>query len=83
MINPQKLESLAKQLHESMPEGIKQFANNTQEKGLGLLEQQLQKLDLVSREEFELQKQVLQKTRAKVEALEQELAALKAKLERD
>lgn len=37
----------------------------------------LSKLDLVSREEFDAQAAVLAKTRAKLEALEQELKALK------
>jgi hypothetical protein len=35
-------------------------------------------MNLVTREEFEIQTAVLQKTRAKLEALEQRLAALEA-----
>jgi BMFP domain-containing protein YqiC len=38
------------------------------------------KLDLVTREEFDIQAQVLAKTRAKLEALEQRVADLEAKL---
>jgi len=41
---------------------------------------QLLKLDLVTREEFDVQAQVLAKTRAKLEALETRLAELEAKL---
>ena len=38
----------------------------------------LAKLDLVTREEFEVQRAVLLRTRAKVEALERAVAALEA-----
>lgn len=38
----------------------------------------LSRLDLVSREEFEIQLEVLRRTRAKVEALEQRVAQLEA-----
>lgn len=41
-----------------------------------MMSQGFAKLDLVTREEFDIQAQVLAKTRAKLEALEQRLAAL-------
>ena len=41
-----------------------------------MMTQGFSKLDLVTREEFDIQNQVLAKTRAKLEALEQRLAAL-------
>ncbi len=44
-----------------------------------MLTQGFAKLDLVTREEFEIQAQVLAKTRAKLEALEHRVAALEAK----
>lgn len=43
-----------------------------------LLTQQFQKMDLVTREEFDSQAQVLARTRAKLEALEERLAQLEA-----
>ena len=46
-----------------------------------LLQNGLGRLDLVSREEFDAQTAVLQKTRAKVDALEVELAKLLQKIE--
>ncbi len=45
-----------------------------------MMSQGFSKLDLVTREEFDIQNQVLMKTRAKLEALEERLAALEAKL---
>ena len=45
-----------------------------------MMTQGFSKLDLVTREEFDIQNQVLAKTRAKLEALELRLAALEEKL---
>jgi len=45
-----------------------------------MVTQGFSKLDLVTREEFEIQSQVLAKTRAKLELLELRVAALEAKL---
>jgi BMFP domain-containing protein YqiC len=42
----------------------------------GVLQSQLAKLDLVTREEFDVQSAVLKRTREKLAALEQRLAAL-------
>jgi BMFP domain-containing protein YqiC len=44
-----------------------------------LLTQGFAKLDLVTREEFDIQSQVLAKTRAKLEALEQKVAEIEAR----
>jgi BMFP domain-containing protein YqiC len=43
-----------------------------------MMSQGFSKLDLVTREEFDIQAQVLAKTRAKLEALEARIAALEA-----
>ncbi|MFZ6757311.1 accessory factor UbiK family protein [Undibacterium sp. Ji50W] len=43
-----------------------------------MMSQGFSKLDLVTREEFDIQAQVLAKTRAKLEALEARVAALEA-----
>jgi len=43
-----------------------------------VLAQGLRRLDLVTREEFEVQSQLLARTRAKVEALEKRIADLEA-----
>jgi BMFP domain-containing protein YqiC len=45
-----------------------------------MMTQGFSKLDLVTREEFDIQAQVLAKTRAKLDALEQRVAELEAKL---
>jgi BMFP domain-containing protein YqiC len=48
-----------------------------------MMTQGFAKLDLVTREEFDIQAQVLAKTRAKLEALEARVAALEAQLKDD
>ncbi len=80
MINPKKIEEVAKQLSDNLPNGLKQFAGEFEEKSKQVLQSQLMKLDLVSREEFEVQQHVLLKTREKLEALQAKVDALEAKL---
>ncbi|WP_220738572.1 accessory factor UbiK family protein [Shewanella sp. c952] len=80
MINPKKIEDVAKQLSENLPAGLKQFAGEFEERSKQVLQNQLQKLDVVSREEFEVQQHVLIKTREKLEALQAQVDALEAKL---
>lgn len=76
MINPQKLEAIAKQVAESLPPGVKGFAEEFEAKTKQIIQSQLTKLDVVSREDFEVQTQVLLKTREKLVMLEQQVAKL-------
>ncbi|TCN90740.1 ubiquinone biosynthesis accessory factor UbiK [Shewanella fodinae] len=80
MINAKKIEDLARQLSDNLPVGVKQFAGEFEERSKHILQQQLLKLDMVSREEFEVQQHVLLKTREKLEALQAQVEALEAKL---
>ncbi|GGZ10300.1 MAG: ubiquinone biosynthesis accessory factor UbiK [Shewanella sp.] len=80
MINAKKIEDLARQLSDNLPAGVKQFAGEFEERSKHILQQQLLKLDMVSREEFEVQQHVLLKTREKLEALQAQVEALEAKL---
>ncbi|WP_028773634.1 ubiquinone biosynthesis accessory factor UbiK [Shewanella waksmanii] len=83
MINPKKIEEVAKQLSDNLPAGLKQFAGEFEDKSKQVLQSQLMKLDVVSREEFEVQQHVLLKTREKLEALQAQVEALEAKLNQD
>ncbi|MCE0558886.1 MULTISPECIES: accessory factor UbiK family protein [Motilimonas] len=80
MINPKKLEEIAKQVSEALPPGVKTIGEEVERKVKQVLQSQLNKLDLVNREEFEVQTQVLLRTREKLMDMEQKLAALEAKL---
>ncbi|APG19980.1 MULTISPECIES: ubiquinone biosynthesis accessory factor UbiK [Kosakonia] len=76
MIDPKKIEQIARQVHESMPKGIREFGEDVEKKIRQTLQAQLTRLDLVSREEFDVQTQVLLRTREKLALLEQRLSEL-------
>ncbi len=76
MIDPKKIEQIARQVHESMPKGIREFGEDVEKKIRQTLQAQLTRLDLVSREEFDVQTQVLLRTREKLALLEQRMSEL-------
>lgn len=78
MLDPKKLEDIARQIANSVPPGVKNMAEEAEVKIKQTLQAQLSKLDLVTREEFDIQTQVLIRTREKLEAMESRLAALEA-----
>ncbi|MFU9135398.1 ubiquinone biosynthesis accessory factor UbiK [Erwinia tasmaniensis] len=79
MIDPKKIEQLARQVHESMPKGIREFGDDVEKRIRQTLQSQLTRLDLVNREEFDVQTQVLLRTREKLSALEQRIAELESR----
>ncbi|WP_327214768.1 accessory factor UbiK family protein [Yersinia mollaretii] len=79
MIDPKKLNKSAHQVHESMPKGIREFGDDVEKKIRLVLQSQLTRLDLVNREEFDVQTQVLLRTREKLALLEQRMGELEAK----
>lgn len=79
MIDPKKIEQIARQVHESMPKGIRDFGEDIEKKIRQVLQSQLTRLDLVNREEFDVQTQVLLRTREKMALLEQRLEALEGR----
>ena len=70
------IDKLAKKLAEAVPQGIRSVQEDLEANFRSVLRSGLSKLDLVTREEFEVQQAVLAKTRAKLEALEGRLAAM-------
>ena len=76
MLNPKKLEELAKQITDAIPPGVKTMAEGAEAKVKQVLQSQLSRMDFVSREEFDVQSQVLIRTREKLEALEARITAL-------
>ncbi|GLR69126.1 hypothetical protein GCM10007852_00340 [Agaribacter marinus] len=79
MIDPKKLEEIAKNISAAIPSGVKNVAEEAEGKIKQVLQSQLTKLDFVSREEFDIQSQVLIRTREKLEALEARLDAIESK----
>ncbi|AKO44996.1 ubiquinone biosynthesis accessory factor UbiK [[Haemophilus] ducreyi] len=76
MLNPKNFESLAQQLHNALPQPLKNVGNELEEKFKQILQAQLVKLDVVTREEFDVQSQVLLRTREKLNELESRLDQL-------
>jgi BMFP domain-containing protein YqiC len=75
-MNNESIENIASRLAEVVPEGLKAVREDLEQNFRGVLRASLGKLDLVTREEFEVQEAVLAKTRAKLEALEARLMEL-------
>ena len=69
----ESIEDIARKLTEALPEGLRSVREDLENNFRGVLRSSLAKLDLVTREEFEVQEAVLEKTRAKLEALEARL----------
>jgi BMFP domain-containing protein YqiC len=83
-MNPQdimeKMQTIANDMQTKVGDVIRQSPAKDLEKNVrGLMTQGFQKLDLVTREEFDLQTQVLAKTRARLEELEAKVSALEKK----
>ncbi|AJR07004.1 cytoplasmic protein [Photobacterium gaetbulicola] len=80
MFDPKKLEQVAKQIQDAMPQPVKELGNDVEQKVRQVIQAQLGKLDVVSREEFDVQTQVLLRTRQKLSALEQKLDELESRM---
>ncbi len=73
------IDKLAKALAETVPEGLRTVRDDLEKNFRSVLQTGLDKLDLVTREEFEVQQAVLARTRQKLDALERRLAGLEAR----
>ena len=67
------LDELVQKLGEALPEGLRSIRQDLEDNFRSVLQSGLDKLDLVTREEFEVQEAVLARTRQKLEALEKRL----------
>ena len=72
-MSDESIENLAKKLAESLPEGLRTVREDLENNFRSVLRASLSKLDLVTRDEFEVQEAVLARTRAKLEELETKL----------
>jgi len=75
-MSDRSIENLAKKLADSLPGGLRSMRDDLEKNFRSVLRGGLDKLDLVTREDFEVQEAVLARTREKLEALEQRLAEL-------
>ncbi len=80
LFDPTSLDELARRLADSVPESMRSFGRDLQDNFKAVLQAQLSKLDLVSRQEFDVQSAVLARTQAALSAMETRLADLESKL---
>ena len=65
-----EIENLVRKLIESIPDGVNSIREDLEKNFREILLSNINRLDLVTREEFEIQKEVLNRTREKLEQLE-------------
>jgi BMFP domain-containing protein YqiC len=80
MIDLAHIDELARRLSGLVPPGLRESREELQENFKTVLQAGLARLDLVTREEFEVQRAVLLRTREKLEELERTVARLEARL---
>jgi BMFP domain-containing protein YqiC len=80
MLDNQTINRLSDKINQLLPPGVQQVKSDFDARLKVLLQQQLAQLEFVSREEFDIQARVLQRTRAKLEKLEEKLNQLETTL---
>jgi hypothetical protein len=80
MLDNQTINRLSDKINQLLPPGMQQVKADFDARLKTLLQQQLTQLEFVSREEFDIQARVLQRTRAKLEQLEEKLSHLEQTL---
>ena len=80
MIDLSHLDDLARRLSALVPPGVREGREELQQNFKAVLQSGLSRLDLVTREEFEVQRAVLLRTREKLEELQRTVAQLEEQL---
>jgi len=76
MFDPKSIDDIANRLAGAIPPGLNTLKDDLEKTFRAVLQGTLAKLDLVTREEFEVQKLVLAKTRSNLESLEKRVAEI-------
>ena len=76
------IEELSRRISSLIPGDMKHMQADIENNIRSLLQQSLSKMNLVTREEFDVQSAVLQRTRDKLEQLEREVAQLTKQMRR-
>lgn len=74
--DPKSLDELARKLADAVPPGLAALKNDLEQNFKAVLQSGLAKLDLVTRQEFDIQAGVLRRSRERLEELEKRIAAL-------
>jgi len=76
MIDLKFIDELSRKLSESLPPGITQLRDETNEQFRLVLRRAFERMNLVTREEFDTQSAVLARTREKLESLQKQIQEL-------
>lgn len=76
MLNSQFIDDVIRQLVRAIPQEVRELDADVHRNIRGIVQAALAKLDLVTQEEFQIQSNVLARTRAKLEALEKRVSLL-------
>jgi ubiquinone biosynthesis accessory factor UbiK len=79
-MNSSGLDDLARRLADSVPESVRAIGRDLEGNFKAVLQSQLSKLDLVTRQDFDVQAAILERTQGKLAALEARLKDIEAKL---
>ncbi len=80
MFDPKILDDLSKRLSDALPDGLRVMREDLDKNVRAAVQSTLAKLDLVTREEFDVQVAVLGRSRALLDALAQRVAELEKQL---
>jgi BMFP domain-containing protein YqiC len=75
-MDPRFIDDLARRLSAAVPDSVSTLRQDLEENFRAVLQSGMSRFDLVTRQEFDIQRGVLKRTREKLEALEARLAAL-------
>jgi BMFP domain-containing protein YqiC len=73
-----RIDEIARRLFAKVPEAARNIQADLEENFRAVLRASLARLDLVSRDEFDVQSKVLERTRARLEALEARVQELES-----
>ena len=76
MLDPKQFDEMTKRFSESLPSGLRDFQQEVEKNAKVALQSAFNKMELVTREEFDAQAKVLARTRERLEALEARVKAL-------
>lgn len=76
MIDPKTFDDLARRISDSLPEAARTLQKDIERQVRATLHQGFERMDLVTREDFDVQVTLLERTRARLRDLEERVAAL-------